>query len=663
MLSEIDRAREALFWIPSDCDRDTWVKLGMAAKDAGLPFGDFHEWSARAGNYQGERDAAAVWRSIKPEGGVSAKTLFKTAAEHGYRLRRDSEPHHAKAPARHLEAPRKPRQGTGAAEVWARCIGPADGHPYVKAKKGNPEGLRVVPDGDPLVIRGERVAGWLAVPVSSLDGTLSSLQFIAPPDVAATLKAKGKPGKLNLPGGDMSGVFIVGTLETRGTAHFAEGIGQAWACWAATGRAAVCCFGWGNVRARAAELRERDPAAALVIVPDVGKEAHAEAIAREVKGRFVTMPEGWEKNLDVCDLALRDGFDVLAMLLSAAKEPPEPEPRYKLLGADDLRTLPPLAWRIRGVLPAAGLASVYGPSASGKSFLSLDMAAAIALGRPWFDRRSTAAPVVYCALEGEAGFRLRVAAWEAHSGEPLPPGLRMMLQPFKLTERVDVQDLAAAVLRLGGGAVTILDTLNRAAPTADENSSRDMGAILEACKHLQRLTGGLVVLVHHTGKDATKGLRGHSSLFAALDAAIEVSRTGDRREWLVAKSKDCEDGDAHPFKLRIVELGTDGEGEPVTSCVVLRDSSVEDVKRIKLPQGGNQKIVREVLGPLFKKGALSKPGAPPNRPCIELEAAIAAAAPRLTVEADRRTERTREAITGLVSRGLMGVCDGWLWLI
>jgi len=49
--------------------------------------------------------------------------------------------------------------------------------------------------------------------------------------------------------------------------------------------------------------------------------------------------------------------------------------RYKLLGADALRNLPALEWRVRGVLPAEGLARQYGSSASGKSFLALDMAA------------------------------------------------------------------------------------------------------------------------------------------------------------------------------------------------------------------------------------------------------------------------------------------------
>lgn len=98
--------------------------------------------------------------------------------------------------------------------------------------------------------------------------------------------------------------------------------------------------------------------------------------------------------------------------------------------------------------------------------------------------------------------------------------------------------LAAAIEDAGGADVVMIDTLNRAAPDMDENSSRDMGMALEGCKQLQALTGGLVALVAHTGKDVTKGLRGHSSLFAALDAAIEVSRDDTQRQWKSGKVKD-----------------------------------------------------------------------------------------------------------------------------
>jgi len=436
----------------------------------------------------------------------------------------------------------------------------------------------------------------LVVPAYGPQG-LQSLQLIPPP---------GAGKKMNLPGAPMAGAsFTVGDVVPGAPVALCEGIGQAWACWQATGHPAVACFGWGNVGKVAEALRQRDAAARLVLVPDVGKEESAAEIAQAVGCAVAYMPQGEAQNFDANDLAQRDGFDVLAALLEAATEPPKPEPRYKLLGADELRNLPPLAWRVRGVLPAVGLAALYGPSASGKSFLAFDMAAAIAEGQRWFDCRVEAAPVVYAALEGEAGFKLRAQAWEVSRGRALPDGLRMMLQPFKLTDGQDVLDLAAVV---PAGAVVVLDTLNRAAPTADENSSRDMGEILEAAKTLQTLTRGLVLLVHHTGKNAAAGLRGHSSLFAAMDAAIEVSRDGDRREWKVAKSKDGIDGEARPFKLQVETLGVEETGEAITSCVVLRDTAAQDVRAVKLPQGGNQKIVLTALRAMFKDGTTGKAG-------------------------------------------------------
>jgi len=519
----------------------------------------------------------------------------------------------------------------------------------------------VVPADYPLTIQGEPMAGALVVPVLCADGFLATLQCIAPPDVAVRLKAQGKPDKLNLPGCPVDGWFTVGELLPGGVVHIVEGIGQAWACWKATGAAAVVCFGAGRMGKVARALREQDAAARLLLVPDVGKETEAAAIAKDPKvlARVAAMPDGWDKNSDVNDLALRDGYDVLEHLLTGASEPPKQEPRYKLLKSADIAALPPLAWRVRGVFPAEGLAGLYGPSGSGKSFMALDMAAAIADGSRWFGCRVEAAPVVYAALEGEAGLKLRAEAWEANKGRQLPASLHIVLQPFKLTDWQDVQDLAAVIPK---GSVVFLDTLNRAAPTADENSSKDMGEILEAAKRLQTLTAGLVVLVHHTGKDATKGLRGHSSLFAALDAAVEVWRDGDRREWRVAKAKDGQDGEAHPFKLSVELLGIDEHGDSITSCVVLADTGSKDVQRVKLPQGGNQRVVLDALRQMLKDGDTGKPGAPPQSRCIELEAAIASASGRLTCEDSRRVTRTREAISGLVARGVLGCNEGWLWL-
>jgi hypothetical protein len=365
------------------------------------------------------------------------------------------------------------------------------------------------------------------------------------------------------------------------------------------------------------------------------------------------------QRLHIQDTAIARQIDAIEARLAAPEPTPQPS-RFKLLNSSDLHALPPLAWCVRGVLPATGLAAIYGPSGCGKSFLTFDLAAAIADGRSWFDCRVTQAPVVYCALEGEAGFKQRAQAWEARHGRDLPPELHMLLQPFSLTDMADLTELAAIV---PPGAVVILDTLNRAAPLADENNSRDMGEILQSAKWLQSAVGGLVILVHHTGKNAAAGLRGHSSLFAAMDAALEVSRDGDRREWRVAKAKDGRDGDHHPFRLRVENLGVEPTGEEITSCVIEPDTTTQDVRAVKLPQGGNQRLVWDALRPLFKDGRTGRPGAPITRPCIELEAAVAAGASKLTCPTDKRTSRARDAITGLVSRGLLGLNEGWLWAV
>lgn len=318
---------------------------------------------------------------------------------------------------------------------------------------------------------------------------------------------------------------------------------------------------------------------------------------------------------------------------------------------------------MRGVLPAEGLGAVYGASGSGKSFLTLDMAAAIAGGdAEWFGRRVTPAPVAYVCLEGEAGLGKRGKAWSLHHNRPIPDGLRFITQPFDLLSD-DVPELAKAIIAGGAGGLVILDTLNRAAPGADENSSVDMGNIIAAAKRLQSLTGGLVVLVHHTGKDATKGLRGHSSLYAALDAAIEVTATDTRRAWCVAKSKDDITGDAHPFKLHIVPVGSDDEGDEITSCVIEPDESAEAIRQAKRPMlRSNQKIANEAIGEALRKSPhTGKEGAPAGRPCIQYADAVALVAERIPADPKHKTIRAKGAITGLVERGYLAMKGDWLW--
>jgi hypothetical protein len=257
----------------------------------------------------------------------------------------------------------------------------------------------------------------------------------------------------------------------------------------------------------------------------------------------------------------------------------------------------------------------------------------------------------------------RIKAWCKFYNKSAPKSLQFITQAFDLLKPADVEDLARAIIACGFiNGLVILDTLNRAASGADENSSVDMSNIIAAAKKLQSLVGGLVLLVHHTGKDATKGLRGHSSLYAALDGAIEVSKSGQRRQWSSSKSKDDISGDVHPFKLHIVDLGIDDDGEKITSCVATADDGEKIIQQVKLPSGGNQKIALNALEEsLHNATDFGEGDAPSNHPCLRIDHALSIIADKLIVDAKHKKERAREALTALIAKQVFLAKGEWLW--
>lgn len=651
---EIERARDALYSLDPGCPRDEWVKHGMAAKAAGLDFDDFHQWSAGGGNFQGEAECRSVWRSIKTDGGVSAASLFRAARDVGWEGGAEirakplqSRQIERKQPEASKPPPYEP------ASLWNACKPATAAHEYIARKLGLPDGLRVYSGS--LNISGHACDGALVLPSFTLKGELASLQFIT---------GTGKP---NLPGVSKpaDACLIIGDIREGRPVYLVEGIGQAWSAHQATSCAAVVCFGWARVAGVAGALRAKYPAARLVIVPDAGMEEKAAAIARKVRGAFCEMPEGSPQNFDLNDLHQGESLQAVASLLQQAKEPPQ---RYRVLTPADISALPPVRWRVRGVLPADGIGALFGASGAGKSFLALDLLGTVAKGGEWFGNRVTPAPVLYIGLEGEAGISQRLKAHQIRHGE-LAAGFRFILQPLDIRKPADRADMVAAAQAAGySDGVLCIDTLNRAAPGADENDSAAMGEIIAAAKALQSELGGLVLLIHHTGKDASKGLRGHSSLHAALDAALEVTRDGERREWRTAKAKDGNDGLSHPFRLEVIDLGTDSDGEEITSCCIVPEETTGDmVRRALPPKSGNQRAIFDALSELFRANGERRPDGVPEslpygRPVLRLEDAIEQTRSRLICDPKRQTERTQAAIRGLVERGVLIHREGWLWL-
>lgn len=248
---------------------------------------------------------------------------------------------------------------------------------------------------------------------------------------------------------------------------------------------------------------------------------------------------------------------------------PTPSTRYRFESFTELSARSqPIRRAIKGVLPAKGSAIIYGPSGAGKSFLVLDMIASLVGGSDFFGHRVPGTRrVALLALEGAGGVVGRVQAWEKHTGRQFPEGASLLSEPVDLLAEADVTALAEA-LRAEGCQALFIDTLARA-HTGDENSVQDMGRVMAAADRLARAIDGLVVLVSHSGKDQTRGLRGSTAIYAAADTVIAVERNGTARSWRVEKQKDGEETTSVHFNLESVKLGQDEDGDLITSAVVV----------------------------------------------------------------------------------------------
>lgn len=396
-MTDLEQAKHALMAIPSNLPRDPWHEVGRAAIAAGIDLDTIVDWSRSAPNFKSEQDVRSAFRTITQDGGTGPGTLFAIAKQHGWRAANRP----AAAPHRPQERVKSTAQGLTPAQVFERAEAATNEHPYIGAKRaaGVPlEKLRVLPAGDPLRIAGQCMAGALVVPAYGADCELQSLQLIPAP---------GAGKKMNLPGAPMAGAsFTVGDPVPGGVVHVCEGIGAAWACWQATGRATVVAFGWGNVSRVAAQLRQRDPAAQLVIVPDVGKEDEAKKIAGELACHWVEMPAGWPQNADVNDLAQRDGHDVLAALLDAPKAVTvtTPAPPFNLVPIADLLHVKPEApcyvWE--GLAPVAEVMLWAAHGGVGKSTIALMLGVATGTGRPLFGIPTRKSKVCFFSAEDGA---------------------------------------------------------------------------------------------------------------------------------------------------------------------------------------------------------------------------------------------------------------------
>ena len=172
--------------------------------------------------------------------------------------------------------------------------------------------------------------------------------------------------------------------------------------------------------------------------------------------------------------------------------------------------------------------------------------------------------------------------------------------PVDLHGDKDVDAISAALPDLNFSLI-VVDTLAMSMGGGSENDSADMGKYIQNIFELKARYTCHVMIIHHSGKDKTRGSRGHSSLRAAVDTEIQVSDEGSYRTATCKKQRDMENGKQVAFTLRGVDLGLDDENDPITSCVVEHaDVDLASLKKSRAIKG-NSLIAKQALDEAIAK--------------------------------------------------------------
>lgn len=258
-------------------------------------------------------------------------------------------------------------------------------------------------------------------------------------------------------------------------------------------------------------------------------------------------------------------------------------------------------WLIKNLIPLYGLVLVWGSPKTGKSFWLFDALMHVVLGRSYRGLRVTQGPVVYVVAEGAEGFKSRVEAFRQHKMDAAEDGCDFLILPARLDAIADQERLINLIKQELGTRKPIAVAFDTVARTLNgpENSNDAMGEYVDAMDAVRDAFQCAVIMVHHSGVDGNRP-RGASCLTGAVDAQLAVRRHGNGViSVLVDEMKDGPDGAVFHSRLEKVVVGTDEDGEDITSCIV-SDLDGESISYTQEPRVSPQAaraydILRELI--------------------------------------------------------------------
>jgi hypothetical protein len=359
---------------------------------------------------------------------------------------------------------------------------------------------------------------------------------------------------------------------------------------------------------------------------------------------------------------------------------PKSRDRFDVIDVDDIDIAAEPPWLVDNIMPATGLAVVYGLPKSGKSFLVADLAFHVSIGALWAGRGVLQGSVVYCAGEGVTGFKRRLVAFRKHygvEGKGAPFGLIPMAPNLGREDGDDLKMIDTVRDWVAGKPplrAIVIDTLSRAVRGADENTAKDMGIFVDNCERLGREFGCIVIVVHHAGKDAEKGARGSIALPAACDVMWYVEKGEAANQATIVSMKDGEDGLSWRFKLIPYDWEFNGaQQSATTTCIVeildepqaAQQSATVRNRKLKDGQTILLRIIKEATAEVgeFVKGDLAVPyhARAVYRSTLKNYLKPKGYWDDERTDAHNRVELSRD-LKALAARGIIGLTSDHLWL-
>jgi len=202
--------------------------------------------------------------------------------------------------------------------------------------------------------------------------------------------------------------------------------------------------------------------------------------------------------------------------------------RFYPMSLDEAHSAKKPSWIIPDFVQADSLTVIFGKLKSFKSFLALHLCLGVSAGVEVFGHKPERGCVVYAVGEGQWNIaHAHAPAWMlAHSVEA--PDFYIIPTVPKVIFGGDDGDAAQLVAQVKARGLkptaVVIDTMARSIGGLDENSAKDVSTFVAACDYIREALHCAVIVIHHSGKDKTKGSRGSSALDAAADTVIEVER-------------------------------------------------------------------------------------------------------------------------------------------